>query len=104
MSDVVKDLLSMGYRLLGENSGVKIYAKPFAYSLLTVTMLTPIRFQQRFKGNDGKLLVWNSATFDEKESTFLEWLKYVENWSVKCPISCGNDTHFEFLTLEQQLE
>ena len=102
-----KDLIAMGYRLLGANKNdVTIYAKPFGYGLFTVSFEGGIPvFRQRFKDLQGAIAVWSSFNFNgETYATFLEWLKYAETWHARSGLEVGIGSSFEFLTAEQLVE
>lgn len=93
-----KDLQSMGYRLMG----IKKWGKPVGFHLFVVE-IDLLRWTNWFKGNNEKLLIWDSNTLENSDyKDFLLFLKSCE--SLTKIYNNNSNSKFEFLSTKEYLE
>ena len=101
-SKIIRDLKSMGYRLLSEKDNT--YAKPFGYHLLVYSIEKQVLYNFFSVGN-GKMRLYSKDDFKELsvsytgvyEDDFLSMLKYTEAYMEFCLSSATYSSSFEFL-------
>lgn len=91
MNNIIKDLISMGYREVVTN----FYAKPVGFHFLTFE-IDKLLFTNWFKGKDNSTHIWNSDTYTDEETDgeFLGWIKSVEMYT---RINAGDISNYEFI-------
>lgn len=103
------DLLLMGYRPLGTNEhGVTVYAKPFGYTLLVISIKGDrVTLTQHYSSKDNRPLVWKDMEYDPSGcETLAECIRLFESFEARTGIGYGSpgSDEYAFLTWEQQLE
>lgn len=95
LNNIEKILTSMSYRLIQKN----IWMKPVGFHLFTYNEERKEWINFMKKGDPP--IVWNSEIYDESKGDFLLWLKYNECLT---KTNYTNETSWEFLTIQEQVE
>lgn len=99
------ELRAMGYRRVGDHPREKapVWAKPIAHTLLTISLLREgARFEQWFRGANGKHLVYSSSTKTDHNQSMLDWLKFAECYTARLNLDPGSESSFEFLNRDDE--
>lgn len=93
-TDKIEILASLGYRLIGKD----VYAKPFAFNLLTYNLETDC-IENLAKALGGQLLLFESEKFTAESDDFTRFIKHFE----KHAHMIDNQSNFGFMTMEERI-